>query len=35
MITAQDIEKLFGAWLDRILNPELRQKTVAVWVEGS
>jgi putative nucleotidyltransferase with HDIG domain len=34
MITAQDIEKLFGAWLDRILNPELRQKTVAVWVEG-
>ena len=32
--TDQDIEKLFGAWLDRILNPELRQKTVAVWVEG-
>jgi len=34
MITSQDIEGLFAAQLNRIGNPELRKKTVAVWVEG-
>lgn len=34
MITTQDVEKLFAAQLGRIGNPELMQKTIAVWVEG-
>lgn len=34
MITAQDIESLFAAQLNRIRNPDLRSKTIAVWVEG-
>jgi putative nucleotidyltransferase with HDIG domain len=34
MITAPDIESLFAAQLNRISSPELKNKTVAVWVEG-
>jgi putative nucleotidyltransferase with HDIG domain len=34
MITAKDIEARFARQLERIRNPDLREKTVAVWVEG-
>ena len=34
MVTAQDIEGLFAAQLNGIGNPDLRRKTIAVWVEG-
>ncbi len=34
MIKAQDVEKLFGDFLSEIKDAALREKVVAVWVEG-
>lgn len=35
MITKQDIENVFAPLLERISDDSLREKTVAVWVEGA
>jgi len=34
MIDVKDIHGLIGKWLDRIADAGLREKVVAVWVEG-